>query len=127
MRRLLHRLHPAACALLRGTDEAHTVAEAAVALALLVGVLLPAGTFMGSLMTARQGGDYAAALRQAQTVLEQTLAEESYGTAAWTSADHRWHVERKAYRQHGLVFLTVHVRRSAGRRPLVTLTTARRP
>ncbi|MEL6499772.1 MAG: hypothetical protein AAFQ31_14695, partial [Planctomycetota bacterium] len=103
----------------------HTLAESAVAVALLLTVLVPAAMFLVFLTTQPRTAHQAEALALAQAYLEETIATEAFEDATTRTSDAAWTLERSVAFEGDLALVTVAVYRRDRPTPLVTLRTAR--
>ncbi|MEL6706546.1 MAG: hypothetical protein AAFP15_19940 [Bacteroidota bacterium] len=108
-----------------GDESGHTLAESAVAVALLLTVLVPAAMFLVFLTTQPRTAHQSEALALAQAYLEETIATEAFEDATTRTADTAWTLERSVAFEGDLALVTVAVYRRDRPTPLVTLQTAR--
>lgn len=106
-------------------EAGHTLAESAVAVALLFTVLVPAAMFLVFLTTQPRTAHQAEALALAQAHMEETLALEAFEDATKRTPDAAWRLTRTVAFEGDLVLVAVAVYRRDRRTPLVTLETAR--
>lgn len=96
-----------------------------MALALLMTVLLPLGSFVLQATVRHRSEDDLRALALAQAYMETTLHERSYTRAhVWEEA-RRWRVTREVRTEGALVTITIRVYRGAQAEPRVQLCTVR--
>lgn len=106
-------------------EAGHTLAESAVAVALLLTVLVPAAMFLVFLTTQPRTAHQAEALSLAQALMEETLARAAFEDATTRTPDEAWTLSRTVAFEGDLVLVSVAVYRRGRPTPLVTLETAR--
>lgn len=105
-----------------GREDGHTIAEAAVALALLVTVLIPAAALLTRLVTEERVRHRIEAAALAQAAVEEAVATRRYEGEREVGP---WRMVWEAERQGPLVVLVARVYRRQSAEPLVELRTVR--
>lgn len=89
--------------------DGHTLVETVAALALLIGVLIPASGAAFQLLIRDRAVAEAEALRLAERTVEQALATERSRSRAWRSERGRWRIVQEVRRRKGLYLVEVRI------------------
>jgi hypothetical protein len=90
-------------------EDGHTLMETVTALALLIGVLIPASGIAFQLFIRDWAAEKAEALRIAERAVEQALVVEHPRSRAWRPEGLQWHVEQDVRRREGLYAIEVRI------------------
>lgn len=106
-------------------EAGHSVLEATVAVALLVTVVVPLGSFVVYLASQRHNADQVSALTLGTRYMEETLHTARYEMDEASEEDGRWRVRRDVRYEGGRVDIWVQVFRRGDPQPYVELYTVR--
>lgn len=90
-------------------EDGHTLVETVAALALLIGVLIPASGAAFQLLIHDGAVEKAEALRIAERTVEQALAAEQPRRRAWRAEEKRWRIVQDVRRHKDLYLVEVRV------------------
>ena len=108
-------------------EGGYTLVETLVAIAILMGVLVPATLFLGKITSDQRSRDLIAASQLAKEEMEKTIAYQLYENNEKTVKlnNKNYHIIRSIKNQLGLIQIVVKITRRDREEPLVELKTLR--
>jgi hypothetical protein len=102
-------------------DAGHSLIEALIALAILLGVLAPAGGALAVLLAHQSAGDRVSALAHAEHALEYALVHEAFDDSTAIAGQPPLEIRRTIVREGELATIVITAGRPRARHPSVVL------
>jgi Tfp pilus assembly protein PilV len=102
-------------------NAGHSLIEALIALAILLGVLAPTGSALAVLLAHQSAGDRVSALAHAEHALEYTLVHEAFSDSTAIAGQPALEIRRTVVREGELATIVITAGRPRARHPFVML------